>query len=406
MARHAGQDPKIRCWGWQGCCTFLPFAAALVGCAESHPVRYPAPPQAVTAPAPLATPGAPSPVRQSIAAGTMLNCAVDASAQVRCFRFIDQPSVPIRTKDGAPIADAVRVAVGFDHGCLIRRDTSVWCWGNNAGSALGAAYPRQLPRTDGAVAVRGPGGSGTLSGIAQVYATAGASCAVGTAGQVFCWGAGMNEVYSSTNTYAFPVSLGTLDVSGPVGLAMGYENYCRWQNSEVNCLGRGATTGLVPYRPSRRIVDVASANTHHCAVLDDGALECFGHEERGSLGTGSPRRGDDLSSAPVVDERGQPLGQAVRVVAAGESSCALMADSSVRCWGANRAGQLGNGNLADQPFASTVSMEGSATPLTSVIDIAMGGGHACALRADRSVYCWGAVTRDGPPVTAARRSSG
>lgn len=65
-------------------------------------------------------------------------------------------------------------------------------------------------------------------------------------------------------------------------------------------------------------------------------------------------------------------------------ACALKEDGSVWCWGSNGAGQLG-----------TPSIEGSVVPLqvsgiTEAIAITAGEAHSCALLADHTVRCWGA----------------
>ena len=63
----------------------------------------------------------------------------------------------------------------------------------------------------------------------------------------------------------------------------------------------------------------------------------------------------------------------------------MLRDRSVRCWGANIAGQLG---------ARTQNRTGSVTPVVvtgepQALAVAAGGVYTCALLVDRDVACWG-----------------
>jgi len=64
-------------------------------------------------------------------------------------------------------------------------------------------------------------------------------------------------------------------------------------------------------------------------------------------------------------------------------SCALLGDGSVRCWGCNYDGQLGNGTSGIMSVPVTVS------GLKDAVSIDAAAGHVCALRANGSVWCWG-----------------
>jgi alpha-tubulin suppressor-like RCC1 family protein len=64
-------------------------------------------------------------------------------------------------------------------------------------------------------------------------------------------------------------------------------------------------------------------------------------------------------------------------------ACAALADGTVRCWGANDAGQLGDGSLVDR--STPVAVSG----VTGARAVAVGAGHGCALTGDGRVLCWG-----------------
>lgn len=98
-----------------------------------------------------------------------------------------------------------------------------------------------------------------------------------------------------------------------------------------------------------------------------------------------------LRMSPIVTV---PPARAVQVVAGESHSCARLVDGTVRCWGDNSRGQLGDGT--DTTHASPSSVTG----LTDVVDLAAGGGRTCAVRADGSVWCWGAVASITPDPSA------
>jgi len=75
---------------------------------------------------------------------------------------------------------------------------------------------------------------------------------------------------------------------------------------------------------------------------------------------------------------------ATKVVVGVHSSCAVMSDATLRCWGANGQGQLGDGTTTDRPTPVQPA-------LTHVLDVVLGTAHACALLDDGSVSCWGQI---------------
>ncbi|MBW2735318.1 MAG: hypothetical protein JRH20_23285, partial [Deltaproteobacteria bacterium] len=82
----------------------------------------------------------------------------------------------------------------------------------------------------------------------------------------------------------------------------------------------------------------------------------------------------------------------LQIVAAGDHSCALLADGTVLCWGRNDYGQLGRGDFIDSHTPRHVllmSATNEEIPLRNVTMLATSAVHACAL-ANGDIYCWGA----------------
>ncbi|MFZ1440957.1 MAG: S-layer homology domain-containing protein [Candidatus Microthrix subdominans] len=114
----------------------------------------------------------------------------------------------------------------------------------------------------------------------------------------------------------------------------------------------------------------------NCALLADGTVKCWGQNSFGQLGNGTTTR----SSTPVSVSN---LTGATSIAGGQYSVCATVGIGA-KCWGRNNSGQLGNGTTND---ASTpVSVMG----ITGVADLAVGNGHGCARSTGGAVACWGA----------------
>lgn len=98
----------------------------------------------------------------------------------------------------------------------------------------------------------------------------------------------------------------------------------------------------------------------------------------------APTAGSDAAAPPAPIDAAPVKPHATKVVVGTHSSCAVMSDHTVRCWGGNAQGQLGDGTTVDHPTPVQPNLVG-------VQDIALGAAHACALLDDGSVACWGDI---------------
>jgi alpha-tubulin suppressor-like RCC1 family protein len=115
--------------------------------------------------------------------------------------------------------------------------------------------------------------------------------------------------------------------------------------------------------------------------MADQTVQCWGDNSNGELGTAA-------GAATVVPMPVAVAGLAtVTAISAGREggyfACALLADTTVACWGQNNLGQLGNGTTTSSPTPVAVS------GLSGVTAISSGNDFACALLADATVKCWG-----------------
>jgi alpha-tubulin suppressor-like RCC1 family protein len=125
---------------------------------------------------------------------------------------------------------------------------------------------------------------------------------------------------------------------------------------------------------------ISAWGTHTCALTGLGSVKCWGSNYYGQLGDGTTK----IRSAPV-DVYGLTD---ITMIAAGMShTCAVTSAGAVKCWGGNLSGQLGNGNQGD--YASNPTPVQVAGLETGVAAIAAGLGHTCALTDHGAVKCWG-----------------
>lgn len=256
--------------------------------------------------------------------GGVTNMVVDV------LGYFSDGTVPPSELSGATQIDAGGTAT-----CALLVDTTVTCWGYGAlfaASEVPAVSPLAVPG---------------LSGVTQVSVGDLHACALLSSGTVRCWGA---------NTFGQLGDATREDRSTPVAVA-----------------------GL------SGVVQLSAGGLHTCATLADGTARCWGDNSSGQLGAGAPLSG---ATTPVgiagLDGVEQIAASRGELFILGESStCARRVDRSVRCWGSNSVGQLGDGTVNDSTAPVLVSGLEDAT------DLALGLGHACASTAGGTVECWG-----------------
>lgn len=152
-------------------------------------------------------------------------------------------------------------------------------------------------------------------------------------------------------------------------------------------LGHGLPTEVTGLATG--IAAVSAGYAHTCALTVAGTVKCWGFNADGRLGDGS-----QLDSNVPVDVSG--LAGVRAIAAGGQHTCALTLAGTVSCWGFNGNGQLGDGSTVD----STTPVDASG--LSGAVAVATGSHHSCAVVGDR-LRCWGLTPADVYGLTSGVR---
>jgi alpha-tubulin suppressor-like RCC1 family protein/alpha-beta hydrolase superfamily lysophospholipase len=330
----------------------------------------------------------------AVAGGYLHTCARLSNSSVRCWGAGDLgnggPTGSATPVTVSGISTATAVAAGAEHSCAILSNGTVKCWGRNAEGQGGDGTnttPRKTP-----VTVTGLSNA-TSIGLGPYH-----SCATLGNATVKCWGYGASGqlgngtsgLFAQTNTPVVVTGVSNAaEVSGggsflsnnfTCALLTGGGIQC-WGSNAGGQLGRGTADVLsLPVRTLwttlNRATAVASGATHTCVLWDAGSVKCWGSNASGQLGNGTTKS----SNAPV-DVLG--ISTATAIAAGNDHTCARLSDSTVKCWGSNGNGQLGNNSTSNSSSPVTVSGISSATA------IGLGTRHSCAVSSDSTLRCWG-----------------
>ena len=240
------------------------------------------------------------------------------------------------------------------------------------------------------------------------------TCALYPSGDVRCWGyANMGQLgYGNTEQIGDdedPSSVGFVDVGGTVSqLALGGYHTCALLDAgAVRCWGSGSY-GELGYGNTQRVgddetpasvgdvpvggtaVQITAGTYSTCALLDTGNVRCWGSHGSGRLGYGISTNGNVGDGEPAGAFGDVPVGGAVVKITSGDRhTCALLDTGAVRCWGYNGYGQLGYGHKQHIGDNETPASQGDIDVGGTVVDIGAGTYHTCALLDTGDVRCWG-----------------
>lgn len=330
-----------------------------------------------------------------------------------------------------------RIAPGRDHGCALRDDGQVSCWGARSDGRLGDG-PNDGGVTSTPVIVRRATVFSPLAGVTALGAGYDGTCAVTGDGGLFCWGAISADplnfdynpgLWATPAERLFRADAGALNLFASVAT-----------HSSMTCaLVRGGTVRCstwVRFRPDgedeiierpsdypvtdiahvdgRPLTDVRAIGTgifHACALRGDGTVWCWGSNRYGQLGAGLPV--DDAGVGSSLTARQVPGLTGVTSLGVGDFFGCALVGGAVRCWGMASLGRAGgyrgavecsSGNVCSP---APVAVEGLAALAeeagSPVVQVVAGAEQGCARLDSGQVWCWGMndVGQIGLPMTGA-----
>jgi alpha-tubulin suppressor-like RCC1 family protein len=284
---------------------------------------------------------------------------------------------------------ASALSVGGTHNCVVTPAGGVKCWGYNSEGQLGDGT-----LVDKSTPIDVPG----LANVVAVAAGIRHTCVITTAGTVKCWGYNFNGQLgdNTTTNRSSPVDVGG-GLTGVVSLAAGGGNTCALTSAGgVKCwganfhgqAGNGDTTGVNRPTPvnvtglTSGVIAIAANSDANCALTASGTVKCWGDNNGGGLGDGDYNTPYRFTPVNVVGATG------VTALFSGpnaDTMCVRVANGSIKCWGNNADGQLGIGSF-ENPDPNVpgiaVSLPG---PVTSA---SASNWYTCAVVAG-AVSCWG-----------------
>ena len=269
--------------------------------------------------------------------------------------------------------DATRTVSGTNRTCAILSN-NVWCWGRNDMGQLGdgTTVNSNIP-----VKVRSIGDM-KYGKIIDIFTAQHHSCVLtqlGSNKKVYCWGDNRSGQLGNSD-------FGSSYSAVPI---------------EIKVVGLAAISDF----SGNKISAIGGTGDTSCAIAS-GKVYCWGGNDRGQLGYGSPGS-PGYSAAPAMINSGGPNRipnnySATKLSTGGSRSrtmCVITTEKRAYCWGQARFGQLGVGPIASDNYSLATRVKG----LEDVIDISQDGywwtkdpdyvTHTCAIANAGRVYCWG-----------------
>jgi alpha-tubulin suppressor-like RCC1 family protein len=302
---------------------------------------------------------------EQVTAGAQHSCALLADGSVECWGENGRGQLgegsttdftrPVAAED-LPEA-AIGLCAGAQHSCALGESGAVYCWGDNTTGQLGNG-DTSLSKSNTPVAVE------DIGNFVSIACGENTTCGATSGGKAYCWGLGfaMGPYGTMENSYVpAPINEGNGEaITGVKTVAVGYSHACAllnngavrcWGSSSYNELGGAGdgTGGPVQVDSVDTAIDIALGYTHSCAVLTDGSVRCWGNVAQ--AGVPSSEQGNPAPWEPDVE--------GARLISAsgaqGYHTCVLLEDDNIECWGTGTNGQLGRGSNSTQTTPGPVS---------------------------------------------------
>jgi alpha-tubulin suppressor-like RCC1 family protein len=326
---------------------------------------------------------------RSVSSTWTFTCAV-TDGVMRCWG--ENTSGQLGTGDMAPRTSATvvaqghewrTVAVGSSHTCGLTTAGEVYCWGGSPVGQLGLGdLATQLVPTR--VTLPAPA--------LFLQARDSNTCAVLETADLLCWGHNGEGQLANFTIVDSPLPVSVQPALTWLRAANGQAHTLAIAGDNT-LWGSGRNTSnelALPLPPStgqaRQMTAampgawarVTGGQNHSCGIDTSARLFCWGANGHGQLGV------NDLIARDVPSEAIAPVSWR-EVSTHTFETCGIDTGGQLWCWGRNAEGQLGTGDFIDRMAPAPVS-----PVFTDWVDVTVGRFHVCAMRADGSVWCTGA----------------
>lgn len=259
-----------------------------------------------------------------------------------------------------------------------KADGTIWAWGMNQFGQMGngtltpfSSPPNNVP---GMVSNSQPGGP--INGALQITCGYQFGAALATNGTVWTWGGGSHgeQGTGSTTTNYSPVQVPGL--TNITQISAGWFHILArkadgtvwaWGNNAYGEIGDGTTNNAftpVQVLNVSNIVAVSGGDSHSSALAADGTIWKWGRNDVSELGLGpADNNAHPLPLKILTDKFGNGFSNVVMMAARDYHNIAVKADGSVWMWGANDQGQCGDGTQNDALCPGPVVGLGARVPL-------------------------------------------
>ena len=241
----------------------------------------------------------------------------------------------------------LRMTVGANHLCRIAGTGDVWCAGGNASGQLGTGDQTGFDAFSPVDVPADPG-------FGSIAAGAGFTCAVDDEGAPWCWGRGdRGQIGDGAGQDRLSPTAAVTGDATFVIVTAGDDHVCAldtagnawcWGAGDRGQLGNGqlsdATAPVAVHMPpATAFTDLVCGGRSCCGLDSSGRVFCWGANDAAQLGIGEgPDRSEPIQAL-------LPGGTVVTALAVGGAHvCVQTLEETVWCWGAGDRGQLGQGD--------------------------------------------------------------
>lgn len=271
---------------------------------------------------------------KELATGTTHSCLLTTQGNVKCWNY----NLTLPPEDVSGVESGVSKISGFyDHFCALLSSGRLKCW----------KYDSQNSAVVSDVKVNAVT---VISDVKDVVVGNHTSCAILNDGKLMCWGYLGDSVNAEFAT--------EIPLSNVTSVSVGGKGFCALLASgEVKCMGEypglggdendpntvwDSGTSITPVGLDSGVVAISSGYNFRCALLSSGVVKCWGYVGTGELGNNIMDWHGQMGPGQVAN-----LSEAINLTSSSNHSCVVIDKTTLKCWGDNSHGQIGNNSTSD-----------------------------------------------------------